>query len=126
MGDIHNDRMIMILLESFQTGKNRYFANLHSIMNTLENYNNPKIKPAFIEIALSDNFPRLTRVKAINSLKNFNDVEVLNQIIPILDNSENYEFYFDILNLAKDLNANDTYINDIRKAGFNAMNKQND
>ncbi len=126
MGDIHNDRMIMVLLESFQTGKNRYFANLHSIMNTLENYNNPKIKPAFIEIALSDNFPRLTRVKAINSLKNFNDVEVLNQIIPILDNPENYEFYFDILNLAKDLNANDTYINDIRKAGFNAMNKQND
>ena len=126
MGDIHNDRMIMVLLESFQTGKNRYFANLHSIMNTLENYNNPKIKPAFIEIALSDNFPRLTRVKAINSLKNFNDVEVLNQIIPILDNSENYEFYFDILNLAKDLNANNAYINDIRKAGFNAMNKQND
>ena len=41
-------------------------------------------------------------------------------------NPENYEFYFDILNLAKDLNANDAYINDIRKAGFNAMNKQND
>ena len=126
MGDIHNDRMVMVLLESFQTGKNRYFANLHSIMQTLENYNNPKIKPAFIEIAISDNFPRLTRVKAINSLKNFNDPDVLEQIIPILNNSKNYEFYFDILNLAKDLNVDEVYMDKIRRAGFNAMNQKND
>ena len=126
MGDIHNDRMVMVLLESFQTGKNRYFANLHSIMQTLENYNNPKIKPAFIEIAISDNFPRLTRVKAINSLKNFNDPDVLEQIIPILNNSKNYEFYFDILNLAKNLNVDEVYMDKIRRAGFNAMNQKND
>ena len=95
-------------------------------MQTLENYNNPKIKPAFIEIAISDNFPRLTRVKAINSLKNFNDPDVLEQIIPILDNSKNYEFYFDILNLAKDLNVDEVYMEKIRRAGFNAMNQKND
>ena len=28
MGDIQNDRLTIALLESFQTGKNRYFANL--------------------------------------------------------------------------------------------------
>ena len=33
MGNIQNDRMIMALLESYQTGKNRYFANLYSIMS---------------------------------------------------------------------------------------------
>ena len=50
MGDIQNDRLVMALLESYQTGKNRYYANLHSIMSVLEDYNNPQIKPAFIEI----------------------------------------------------------------------------
>tara|TARA_B110000438_G_C15715279_1_gene607205 strand:+ start:11 stop:1129 length:1119 start_codon:yes stop_codon:yes gene_type:complete len=122
MGDIHNDRMIMVLLESYQTGKNRYFANLNSIMEALKDYNNPQIKPAFIEIATSNLFPRLVRSKAINSLANFNDTSVLDYIIPILNNSENYGYYFDILNLAKQLNATDYYINMIRASGLRAMN----
>ena len=98
MGDIHNDRMIMVLLESYQTGKNRYFANLHSIMGALKDYNNPQIKPAFIEIATTDLFPRLLRAKAIENLSNFNDPSVLEYIIPILNNPSNYGYYFDILN----------------------------
>ena len=125
MGDIHNDRMIMVLLESYQTGKNRYFANLHSIMGALKDYNNPQIKPAFIEIATTDLFPRLLRTKAIENLSNFNDPSVLEYIIPILNNPSNYGYYFDILNLAKKLNATENYINMIRKAGLNAMNENN-
>lgn len=121
MGDIHNDRMMLALLESYQTGKNRYFANLHSIMGALKDYNNPQIKPAFIEIATSDLFPRLVRTKAIESLANFNDSSVLDDIIPMLYNSENYNYYFDILSLAKELNATDNYMNIIRAAGLKAM-----
>ena len=125
MGDIHNDRMIMVLLESYQTGKNRYFANLHSIMGALKNYNNPQIKPAFIEIATTDLFPRLLRAKAIENLSNFNDPSVLEHIIPILNNPSNYGYYFDILSLAKELNVTENYINMIRQAGLNAMNENN-
>ena len=125
MGDIHNDRMIMVLLESYQTGKNRYFANLHSIMGALKDYNNPQIKPAFIEIATTDLFPRLLRAKAIENLSNFNDPSVLEYIIPILNNPSNYGYYFDILNLAKKLNATENYINMIRQVGLNAMNENN-
>jgi len=121
MGNIQNDRMIMALLESYQTGKNRYFANLHSIMSALDDYNNPQIKPTFIEIATTDGFPRLLRVKAIKGLENFNDVGVLDYIIPILENPDNYEFYFDILDLAKNLDASETYMNMIRDAAYKAM-----
>ena len=121
MGDIQNDRMIMALLESYQTGKNRYFANLHSIMSALDDYNNPQIKPTFIEIATTDGFPRLLRTKAIKGLENFNDVGVLDYIIPILENSDNYEFYFDILDLAKRLEAPESYMNMIRDAAYKAM-----
>jgi len=121
MDNIQNDRMTMALLESFQTGKNRYYASLHSIMAAMDEYDNPQIKPAFIEIATTEGFPRLLRVKAINSLANFNDSQVLDYIIPILENPENYEFYFDILNLANELNANEGYMNTIRSAAHKAM-----
>ena len=121
MGNIQNERMTMALLESFQTGKNRYYASLHSIMSAMDNYNNPQIKPAFIEVATTDGFPRLLRIKAINSLANFNDSQVLEYIIPILENPENYEFYFEILNLAKKLDAEEKYMNEIRNAAFKAM-----
>ena len=125
MGNIQNERMTMALLESFQTGKNRYYANLHSIMSAMDNYNNPQIKPAFIEVATTDGFPRLLRIKAINSLANFNDSQVLDYIIPILENPENYEFYFEILNLAKNLDAEEKYMNEIRSAAFKAMLNSN-
>ena len=121
MGDIQNDRMIMALLESYQTGKNRYFANLHSIMSALDDYNNPQIKPTFIEIATTDGFPRLLRTKAIKGLQNFKDVGVLDYLIPILENPDNYEFYFDILELAKNLDAPEDYMNMIRNAAYKAM-----
>jgi len=125
MSNIQNDRMTMALLESFQTGKNRYYASLHSIMSAMDEYNNPQIKPAFIEIATTEGFPRLLRVKAINSLANFNDSQVLDYIVPILENPDNYEFYFDILNLANKLNADEKYMNTIRNAAYKAMLNSN-
>ena len=121
MGEINNDRMTMALLESYQIGKNRYYANLHSIMSALNDYNNPKIKPTFIEIAITDGFPRLLRIKAIQGLAKFNDSSILDYIIPILENPNNYEYYFDILNLAKELNAKENYMNLIRKSAHKAM-----
>ena len=90
-------------------------------MSAMDEYNNPQIKPTFIEIATTEGFPRLLRVKAINSLANFNDTQVLDYIVPILENPDNYEFYFDVLNLANKLDANEQYMNSIRNAAYNAM-----
>ena len=98
MGDIQNDRLTIALLESFQTGKNRYYASLHSNMSAMDEYNNPQIKPTFIEIATTEGFPRLIRIKAIQSLANFNDVTVLDDLIPILENSNNHDYYYELTN----------------------------
>ena len=46
---------------------------------------------------------------------------VLDYIIPILENPDNYEFYFDILDLAKKLEAPESYMNMIRDAADRAM-----
>ena len=98
-------KIFLLALILFIGCEDPYFANLHSIMGALKDYNNPQIKPAFIEIATTDLFPRLLRTKAIENLSNFNDPSVLEHIIPILNNPSNYGYYFDILSLAKELNV---------------------
>ena len=121
MGIEQRDRMVMALLESYQIGKTRYHAILYSVMEGLEDYNNPQMKPLFIEVAKTDSFPRGLRIKAIQSLVNFNDVSVLDELIPMLRFKENYEFYYEINLLAEQINANQSYIKQIRQAGFDAM-----
>ena len=121
MGLENRDRMVMALLESYQIGKTRYHAILYSIIEGLEDYNNPQMKPLFLEVAQTEGFPKGLRIKAIQSLANFNDETVLNDLINMLESHENYQFYYEIFNLAEKINANQNYINKIRQAGFNAM-----
>ena len=121
MGLENRDRMVMALLESYQIGKTRYHAMLYSIIEGLEDYNNPQMKPLFLEVAQTEGFPKGLRIKAIQSLANFNDETVLNDLINMLESHENYQFYYEIYTLAEKLNANESYINKIRQAGFNAM-----
>ena len=97
------------------------YVDSNEIMNSLEDYQNPEVKPLFVEVAKTEGYPRLLRIKAIQSLENFNDVTVLDDIIPILKVPNNYEFYYEINNLAINLNANDKYLNEIRRLGLEAM-----
>ena len=125
MGIVEKDRLLMALLESYQTGKTRYYAVLHSIMGSLEDYQNPAIKPVFIEIAKTEGFPRLLRIKAIQALASFDDVSVLDELIPILESSYNYDYYYELTNLASDLNANTAYKQKIKQASYKAMQEKN-
>ena len=122
MGLKQRDRMVMALLESYQAGKTRYHAVLYSIMDGLEDFDNPQMKPLFIDVAKTDGYPRLLRIKAIQSLASFNDQEVLDQLIPLLDDPQNYSYYYEINNLAEKINADKDYFDKIRNAGFKAMN----
>jgi len=121
MGVVEQDRLVMALLESYQTGKTRYHAMLHSIMGSLEDYNSPDVKPVFVEVATTEGFPRLLRIKAIESLANFKDVTVLDDLIPILENSYNHDYYYELTNLANALNADNNYKQKIKEASFKAM-----
>ena len=90
------DRMVMALLESYQAGKTRYHAILYSIMDSLEDYKNPQMKPLFVEVAKTEGYPRLLRIKAIQSLSNFGDEKVLDNLIPMLYEPGNYQFYYEL------------------------------
>ena len=124
MGIVEKDRLMLALLESYQIGKNRYYAVLHSIMESLENYSSPDIKPVFIEVAKNDGYPRVLRIKAINSLSNFNDKEVLNELIPMLEDKNNYDLYYEIMNLAKALNAENEFHDKFNSSSLKAMDNK--
>ena len=53
-------------------------------------------------------------------------MSVLDFIVPILENPDNYDYYFDILSLAKELNATENYMDAIRTAAYTAMLNQKD
>ena len=90
-------------------------------MNSLEDYNNPNIKPVFLEVAKTDGFPKILRIKAINALGKFNDPSVLDDLILLLENNDNYDFYYEIMNLAKELNVEKEYSHEFNLAGYKAM-----
>ena len=124
MGIEQHDRLLLAMLESYQTGKNRYYAVLYSTMESLEDFTNPNIKPVFVEVATTDGYPMNIRIKAINALANFEDETVLDELIPMLEFSNNYEYYYEIQNLANELNASEGYYQKIRKASYTAMQKK--
>jgi len=121
MGIIEKDRLMLALLESYETGKNRYHAVLYSTMNSLEDYKNPNMKPVFLEIAKTNGYPKLLRIKAINALGAFNDPSILDDLIVLLEDKSNYDYYYEIMDLAKNLNVQEAYLHKFNLAGYKAM-----
>ena len=64
------------------------------------------------------------RIKAINTLPNFGDPEVINQILPILEKSENYIFYEQIVEMVLALDAMPEYESELRAISFKAMKNE--
>ena len=70
----------MTQLNYVVSGKKVYHKNYPyrpGITKSLKDYQNPEVKPVFIEVAKTEGYPRLLRIKAIQSLAHFNDEKVL-------------------------------------------------
>ena len=120
MGDLDNQRMILALLESYQIGKQQYYSMLIKLMDVMSESENVYLKPVIIEIALTEHLPYHIRIKAMAVLPNFGDPSVIDSIIPILENSENYIFYDTIVNMILSLDSMSDYEDTLRKVGLRA------
>ena len=49
------------------------------------------------------------------------DWKILDDLIPILENSNNHDYYYELTNLANALNADSNYKQKIKEASFKAM-----
>ena len=91
--------MILALLESYQIGKQQYYSMLIRLMDIMSEQNNIELKPVIIEVALTESLPYHIRIKAIKSLANFGDPSVIDKVIVLLNDSKNYIFYDQIVDL---------------------------
>ena len=123
LGESNNKRMIFALLEAYQTGKHEYFALLNTLVNSLSEYKNPAIKDVFVEIAMTEGFPRMIRIKSIKALANFEDPMVVKDLVKVLYNPTNYIYYDEIISLIKELGVYGQYKSEVRKASLEAMKK---
>ena len=124
MGDLSEERMILALLEAYQLGRDKYYSLLHSVLNGLDNFENPKIKSVYKQIASTEDFPSNLRLKAFKGLIRFSeDPETSDEIIELLNDPANYVYYQEIITILKDYGIFDDYKVKLRLAAFNAMQK---
>ena len=124
MGDLSEERMILALLESYQIGRSKYFSLLSTMMNSLDNFENPQIKSVYKEIANNKDFPNNLRVKAFKGLTRFtNDPEIIREIITLLNEPANYIYYEEIITLLQNLGTYENYKIQLREAAYRAMRK---
>ncbi len=121
LGEQKDNRMVFALLEAYQTGKHEYYALMNTLIKSLSDFKNPAIKPVFMDIAVTDGFPKTLRIKAIRALANFDDPGVVDDVIAILYHSQNYIYYNEIVAMIKDLGQYDKYSTKLRDAAYEAM-----
>ncbi len=124
MGDLDNQRMILALLESYQIGKQQYYSMLIKLMDVMSQENNIALKPVIIEVALTEHLPYHIRTKAMQALVNFGDPSVIDEILPLLEDSNNYVFYENIVEMILDLDAMPNYEAKLRQVSFQAMENE--
>lgn len=116
MGDIKSERLVLALLETYQMGRAEYYSLLNSLLMALDQFDDPAIKPALLEIAVGSDFPVSIRKRAIRNLANFKDPVVLDRIIPLLEDATNYYLLGAINELAEALNPGPGSREKIRRA----------
>ena len=124
MGEIPEERMMLALIESYQVGRQKYYSLLNTIINNLDNYDNPEIKSVYLEIAQTTDFPSNIRIKAFKGLTRFSDPEVIDGVIELLNDPENYVYYSEIIAMLHEFDMYDNYRDKLRISAYNAMRKE--
>ena len=122
--EFENPRMMMSLVESYQVGKSEYHRLLNTLIDAMGNYNSTEIKEALLDIAKDGENPHHIRIKAINSLKDLADKEIVDEMLVMLENPDNYKYYNEIISLIKSVGDSKEINDNLRKVAFQAMKNQ--
>ena len=120
MEGVSEEKLILTLLDTYNLGKKQYFGLLNTLLDALGNFDDPKIKKAFIEIALSNEYDLALRKKAIKKLGNLGDASVIQTFLPLLNDPNNYVFYNEIISLVNNLAGEEKHREEIRRLAYKA------
>ena len=120
MEGVSEEKLILTLLDTYNLGKKQYFGLLNTLLDALGNFDDPKIKKAFIEIALNNEYDLALRKKAIKKLGNLGDASVIQTFLPLLNDPNNYVFYNEIISLINNLAGEEKHREEIRRLAYKA------
>ena len=119
--EFEDPRMMMSLVESYQLGKSEYYRLLNTLIAAMEHYESPEIREALLDIAKNKDNPHHIRIKAINSLSEFADESIIDEMLLMLQEPSNYKYYNEIIKLVKNTESAGNVEDNLRRAAFQAM-----
>ena len=120
MKGVREENLVLALLNTYNLGKTEYYSLLNTMLEALGEFDDPEIKKAIIEIAQSNEYPSDIRKKAIDKLANFNDPSVVDKLLPMLKNKNNYIYYDNIINMVYALGEEKKNAESVRRIAFKA------
>ena len=120
MKGVKEENLVLALLNTYNMGKTEYYSLLNTMLDALGEFDDPEVKKAVIEIAHSDDYPIDIRKKAIDNLAAFNDPSILNGLLPMLENRDNYIYYDNIINMVYKLGEEKKNAESVRRMAFKA------
>ena len=120
MKGVKQENLVLALLNTYNMGKTEYYSLLNTMLAALGEFDDPEVKKAVIEIAHSKDYPMDIRKKAIDNLAAFNDPSVLNGLLPMLANKDNYIYYDNIINMVYKLGEEKKNAESVRRMAYKA------
>ena len=118
--EFEDPRLMMSLIESYQVGKSEYYRLLNTLVDAMGDYDYQDVKFSLLDIAKNKDNPHHIRIKAINSLGEIVDQNIVNNMLDMLSDPDNYKFYNEITDVIKSMGDENVNEN-LRKAAFEAM-----
>ncbi|HDP66964.1 MAG TPA: HEAT repeat domain-containing protein [Candidatus Marinimicrobia bacterium] len=122
IGDIKQADVILALLETFNSGKEDYFKLTEILARALGDFSDPAVVPALVEITQNREFPLKTRKDALSALIKFNDPEIFKQLLPMMEDPQNYVLFDEMTAMATALGDPEAF-EDLRRKAFQAQQK---
>ena len=120
MKGVKEENLVLALLNTYNMGKTQYYSLLNTMLAALGEFDDPEVKKAVIEIAHSKDYPSDIRKKAIDNLAAFNDPSVVDGLLPMLEEKENYIYYDNIINMVYALGEEKKNAESVRRMAFKA------
>ncbi|HPC36136.1 MAG TPA: hypothetical protein P5268_02240 [Candidatus Marinimicrobia bacterium] len=120
--DVKESRVILALLETLNQSREEYFVLVDALTKAMGDYSDPAVVPALIEIVKNTDYPTATRQSALAALVKFKDLEAFNQLLPIMENPENYVLYDEMTKLATAIGQPEV-LDQFRRAALKAQLK---
>ena len=118
--EFEDPRLMMSIVESYQVGKSEYYRLLNTLVAAMGNYDYKDVKFALLDIAKNKDNPHHIRIKSINSLGEIVDQNIVDSMLEMLSDPDNYKFYNQIISVIKSMDDENMDEN-LRKAAFEAM-----